>query len=258
MTIGNNARSYACSFTEAHYREILQALRAAGYCFTSFSEFDPAASYQIILRHDVDLSLEEAVRIAHLEAEMCISAVYEVLLTAETYNVLSAMGQAQVREIRQLGHRIGLHVDTLAIEGGQGDASVFYCRLQELFEMGEKVLGPLDSYTLHRPAGTGKMEALDPEYLPFPVPPYGYARLYRERILYRSDSRRQWQYGCVCTQIEAWCGRSVHLLTHPIWWPAEALTREAVLWRYVELQKAVAESYLESNLPFYSRGVKKK
>ena len=55
----------SCGFDLAHYGEILAAAKAGGYRFTHF-EGAPAEG-TVILRHDVDLSLDAAVRMAELE-----------------------------------------------------------------------------------------------------------------------------------------------------------------------------------------------
>ena len=69
-----------CAFDLAHYRELLEAARAGGYRFALF-EGEPAAG-RPLLRHDVDLSLDAALRLAELEAESGVAATY-FLMTRE-------------------------------------------------------------------------------------------------------------------------------------------------------------------------------
>ena len=57
----------SCGFTLDHYRELLQAARKGGYRFSHFDQ--PPRRGDLLLRHDVDLSLEAALRMAELEAE---------------------------------------------------------------------------------------------------------------------------------------------------------------------------------------------
>ena len=56
-----------CTFDLAHYRELLGAARAGGYRFAGFAK-KPVAG-DLLLRHDVDLSLPAAVELAELEAQ---------------------------------------------------------------------------------------------------------------------------------------------------------------------------------------------
>ena len=54
----------SCGFDLGHYREILAAAEAGGYRFTLFG--DSPRRGDILLRHDVDLSLEAAIELAEL------------------------------------------------------------------------------------------------------------------------------------------------------------------------------------------------
>ena len=56
-----------CGFHLRHYEELLEAAQAGGYRFAGFDR-DPEPG-DLLLRHDVDLSLEAALRMARLEAE---------------------------------------------------------------------------------------------------------------------------------------------------------------------------------------------
>jgi hypothetical protein len=240
-----------CAFTESHYREILESFAAAGYQFTSFAGFDRRTNRQVILRHDVDLSLEDALRIARLEREMGIASVFFILVTAEVYNPMSSSGQSVLSELRQLGHQIGLHVDGTALSTDSDDVNARHERLRSLFQTAQQVLGPLDSYSLHRPATSGNPEEFQPSNLSFAVPAYAYAEEYFKRIEYRSDSRRQWRHGCICGQVRDLAGRSLQLVIHPVWWQPTLSTREEVLQRFKLQQQHRVEAYLGKNLSFY-------
>ena len=55
-----------CAFSLDHYRELLAAARAGGYRFAHFEQ--PPRPGDLLLRHDVDLSLDAALTMAELEA----------------------------------------------------------------------------------------------------------------------------------------------------------------------------------------------
>ena len=57
----------SCEFSLEHYRELLEAAQEGGYRFAGFDR--RAAAGDLILRHDVDLSLEAALALAEVEAE---------------------------------------------------------------------------------------------------------------------------------------------------------------------------------------------
>jgi hypothetical protein len=97
----------ACSFELEHYRELLESARAGGYRFATF-DGAPAAG-DVILRHDVDLALDAALRMAELEAEAGAVATYFLMTRSVFYNLASAEGERAVARLRELGHRVGHH-----------------------------------------------------------------------------------------------------------------------------------------------------
>lgn len=235
----------SCDFTEEHYRAILRMLLDAGYEFIGYRELRPSGRRQIILRHDVDLSLDDALRVARWDADLGVSSTFHCLVTADVYNLASARSQAVLREIRALGHRLGLHVDA-----GDRHRPVDPADLERVFQLGALVLGPLDSYSIHRVASHESIASFTSGKLPFATPPCVHEAPYTE-ILYRSDSRREWRHGCVCRDIEHWAGRAIQLLLHPIWWSRHPTTRWQGLQDFTRARGAAVQAYLEENLSFY-------
>src|SRR5262249_51034367 len=64
---------------------------------------------EIFLRHDVDLSLAAAVRLAELEAERDVTATYFLMTRSVFYNLASEEGERTLEHLRALGPRVGLH-----------------------------------------------------------------------------------------------------------------------------------------------------
>lgn len=108
------------SFTYNDYRKLMTLLRDNGYAFANYHNF---AEHKrcVIMRHDVDNSLPQAVRMAELEAENGVQSTFFVLLRTDFYNVASASAQKMLRRILALGHEIGLHFDEKAYEGGDAE-----------------------------------------------------------------------------------------------------------------------------------------
>jgi len=65
-------------------------------------------------RHDVDLDLAAAVRMARFAQIAGVSATFYLMTTSDTYNLLGADGRAAIGSIWTAGHRLGLHVDDRA------------------------------------------------------------------------------------------------------------------------------------------------
>ena len=97
----------SCSFDLAHYSEILEAAAAGGYRWATFEE-EPSAG-ALFLRHDVDLSLDAALRMAELEAGKGVTATYFLMTQSVFYNLSSHEGVDAIARLRGLGHGVGLH-----------------------------------------------------------------------------------------------------------------------------------------------------
>jgi len=81
-----------CAFDLAHYVELLDAAKAGGYKFVAFKR-EPRPG-DLLLRHDVDMSLAAAVTMAELEAEHDVSATYFLMTRSDFYNLDSPSGVA--------------------------------------------------------------------------------------------------------------------------------------------------------------------
>lgn len=100
-------------FTYDGYRHLLALLRENGYAISGYDnwrEFPRCA----ILRHDIDTSLTDAVKLGEVEAEADVHSTFFVLLRTDFYNPASAKSLELIRRLRDMGHEIGLHFDEVA------------------------------------------------------------------------------------------------------------------------------------------------
>src|SRR5207244_11470653 len=95
-----------CGFDLGHYRELLDAARAGGYRFAAFDR--PPERGDLLLRHDVDLSLAAAVGLPELEADAAAPAPYFLLTESVFYILAPIAAEATVARVRELGHPSGL------------------------------------------------------------------------------------------------------------------------------------------------------
>lgn len=98
------------AFTYRWYRRFLQRMRDANYVFRRFDDTPDAGD--VLLRHDVDLSPESAVRMARIESEFNVQATYFVRVGSSLYNPFERRQRGRLEEIHALGHDIGLHFST--------------------------------------------------------------------------------------------------------------------------------------------------
>jgi hypothetical protein len=188
----------SCSFDLTHYAEILEAAKAGGYRFAFFDT--PPEPGTVILRHDVDLSLDAALRLAEVEADAGAAATYFLMTRSEFYNLDSQSGEDAVDRLRRLGHRVGLH------------AVWPYADRDDRFD-------PVLAW--HNP---------DPEYMRDPVEELVNVMEAPWADVYRSDSNQHWRQGCPHEELTAGAFERLQLLTHPeIWvYPGETM-RETML-----------------------------
>ena len=183
----------SCAFDLEHYRELLDAARAGGYRFAFFDREPEAGT--ILLRHDVDLSLDAALAVAELEAEAGAAATYFLMTRSEFYNLDSPSGEAALERLRALGHRVGLHAVWPHVDHDERFDAVL---------------------AWHNP---------DPEYMRVPVDGFVNVMEAPWADVYRSDSNQQWRQGCPHEELRAGAFERLQLLTHPeIWaYPGETM-----------------------------------
>jgi len=198
----------SCTFDLAHYREIVEAARTGGYRFAHF-EGAPAEG-SVILRHDVDLSLAAAVRMAELENDAGAAATYFLMTESVFYNLDSSEGVAAIERLRELGHRVAQH------------AVYPNAPRDERFD-------PVVAW--HNP---------DPEYMRAPLPD-GRINVMQDPwfdpATYRSDSNQHWRSGCPHDDLGAGTFPWLQLLTHPEIWAFEGETMGQTMRAMLEAEK---------------------
>ncbi len=206
--------SMTADFTLGGYRALLEAFLARGYQVRSFADAEPDVRH-LILRHDLDMSLEAAVPIGEIEAELGVAACYFVLLRTEMYNPFSAAGLSALQRLRSLGHEIGLHLDA-SLYGTKRD-DVEQAAAQECAAL-EGLLGhAMRTISFHRPPA--KLLSLDGALA---GRRHAYEPFFFKEMGYCSDSRGDWHHGHPLAHAAVTQGRALQLLTHPIWWAREA------------------------------------
>jgi hypothetical protein len=176
------------------YRDLLGAVAAGRYRYSWFGD-DPEPG-RLFLRHDVDLTLDAALQMAELEAELGVSATYFLMTESVFYNLSSAEGVGAIARLRELGHRVGLH------------AVYPNAVVDERFE---RVVA------WHNP---------EQGYMTTPIP--GAINVMEERYFspstYRSDSNQRWRSGDPRDELRSGGFPWLQLLIHPEIWVYEGAT----------------------------------
>ena len=197
----------SCAFDLDHYGALLEAANAGGYRFAFFDR-EPESG-DLLLRHDVDLSLDAAIRLAELEADAGAEATYFLMTRSVFYNLASDEGERVLARLRELGHRVGLHAVHPHLD------------LDERFD-------PVLAW--HNP---------DPDFMRAPVA--GAVNVMQEPWFdpdhYRSDSNQRWRSGCPHEQLAAGRFEWLQLLTHPEIWAYPGATMRETMMAMLEAER---------------------
>lgn len=87
----------------------MQLALSSGYRIAPFSLPPSKTERRIYLRHDVDYSLEMALRLAEVNAELSIRGTFCVLLRSQIYNLLSDRSLSVLEKMAALDQSLGLH-----------------------------------------------------------------------------------------------------------------------------------------------------
>jgi hypothetical protein len=207
----------SCGFSVEHYRELLGAAREGGYRFAGFDR--PPSDGDLLLRHDVDLSLEAAVSLAEVEAEVGAWSTWFLMTRSVFYNLDSPVGRSAVARLRELGHRVAHHAVWPEVD------------LDERFDA---------VVAWHNP---------DPAYMSAPVD--GAANVmtapWFDPEHYRSDSNAHWRHGCPHDSLAAGELTWLQLLIHPEIWVYPGETMGDTMRAFLEADTAVRLEHLRAD-----------
>jgi hypothetical protein len=211
-----------CAFTLDHYRTLLDAAQTGGYRFAGFDR--PPADGDLIIRHDVDLSLEAAVRMAEVEADEGAWSTWFLMTRSVFYNLSSAEGEQAVVRLRELGGRIAHHAVWPRID------------LDARFE-------PVVAW--HNPEPAYQTAPIDGATNAMEAPWFDPAR-------FRSDSNQQWKsrdrpVGCPHAELARGAHAWLHLNIHPEIWVYEGGTMRETMDSFLEAERAARIAQLEAD-----------
>ncbi len=233
-------------FTLPGYAALLDRFGEHGYTTVDFEAAVPGARH-LVLRHDLDLSVEAALPMAELEAERGIRASYFVQLRSALYNTFAEPSFGALLRLTEMNHSIGLHFDAALY--GDEPAVLDRAAADECSAL-EAMLGrPVGMISFHRPAPAlqgregrvaGRMHAYEPRFF--------------EAIGYCSDSRGAWRHGHPLDHPAVASGQALQLLIHPMWWTAPPSLPPDRLDRWLEARLAALDVALGANVGVHRTG----
>jgi len=220
-----------CALNLIQYEDYLRQTKAQYDCW-GFEVLDLTSlpSRFAILRHDVDISPQNALAMAKIEAKLGIRTTYTVLLTGEFYSPFEKSIKNTIREIHNLGHDIGLHFDAAwhGIESeSELEASIRWETetLNRLLDLGNE--GKVKMFSFHNTTRF-TLACQETHYAGLRN---AYAGILQSQVQYTSDSNGYWIFRSWDELLDEKHDR-IQILTHPEWWgeedaePAEKVCRE--------------------------------
>ena len=181
---------YFEDFTEAHYRYLLNIAIQNSYTFGFYDQYKEQGRI-ILWRHDVDLSLHRAYRLACIESEEGAKSTFFIHLHSTFYNFLEEENALLIQKIRDLGHQIGLHFDpnyySLCPNGNDLIENLRFEKriLETLFDI------KLHAFSLHDPTPE-ILKIFEKERVSLMVNTY--SKFIMDHYSYSSDSSGYWRY----------------------------------------------------------------
>jgi hypothetical protein len=201
------------NFTYAYFRKICQVTKSNFEIYRVFEAalaLNSSKTPKLILRHDVDVSLERALPMAAIEHDYKIASTYLVNPNCQFYDLQDPVSRRILQELLSMGHEVGLHFDHPCREQGK-----FLSYEREIHLAKGKlaaIIGrPVLSFSTHRPQ-------YQPLYSQLMV--QGMVNSYAPKLMqwYLSDSLGRWREGEPLPKLRQPANPLLQLLIHPIWW----------------------------------------
>ena len=207
-------------FSLEHYKQIIFELMNNDLIPTTDWR-DIASKNTLLIRHDIDFSVDFAHELAFFESELGIRSTYFLMLTSNMYNLISSENQRLVKSIIKLGHKVSIHFDPTAhetLEKFEHEKRLF----ENIFNV------EVDIVSIHRPG-----PFLDNNNVSLNGIPQTYSDKYFRKMKYLSDSGGRDVVPLISDYLCGDRSQGLHLLIHPIWWVSKGKnpTEKLNFWR---------------------------
>lgn len=229
------------SFSFEEYLEILRAFSGRWSSFCSINE------NFVIMRHDVEFSIDRALAIGELEYKQGVSSTFNFQVCCDTYNVSSPGNSKAIRELSEMGHHIGLHFYVSHII--QKDWQSLENELDRQKRLLNAATGlTIDRFSFHRPKKWMLSELRSDRWCDL-INEYGDSFFEfsdkPEDIKYFADSRHAWDYGHPLDYVNS---TKIQVLTHPDEWSPPGLKeRENFHSLKQELSAGISDTFLRES-----------
>ena len=205
-------------FSFDDYREIIRIIKATGrQC--SYAEALGRDSF-IIMRHDVEYSVDRAWQLAKVEQSMDFTSTFFFQWTNNSYNILSRKNMDIIKDMHERGQHIGLHFAL----NGMTDMEQIKKRIRMEIDILSEMFGfEITEFSVHRPSKDvlrenikldGILNAYQNDFFTFADKITDDTKL---GVKYMSDANHIWRYGYPNEENITGYDK-VQILVHPFAW----------------------------------------
>lgn len=231
------------NFTYQSYKELINLLEHNNYKFCNFTnenEYNESDKL-VILRHDIDLSLQKAVELAQLEYDLGIKSTYFVLVSTDFYNIFSKNSLYKLNKILSLNHELGLHFDESKYDcKNEQDIKNYINKEIKILEM--CLNNKVSLVSMHRPS-----KFILNSDIKFNHIVNCYSKKYFNEYKYLSDARMNWRENIediVCSNLY----KKIQIVTHGIWYYQEEKSINDVVKIYIKNKQKKLIDSLSKNI----------
>ncbi|MBQ7615499.1 MAG: hypothetical protein IJU77_10675 [Butyrivibrio sp.] len=227
-------------FSYNDYREIIRLIKETGK-YATYEEAKNKDEF-IIMRHDVEYSVERAYALSKVEESMDFRSTFFFQWTNNSYNILSRKNRDILTDMHERGQDIGLHFAL----NGMTDMRMIRDRIKQEIDMLSNMLGfEITSFSIHRPSPSvlaeniklnGILNAYQDEFFSFDPKAKPDSDL---EVKYMSDANHIWRYGYPDEETLN-SHDKIQILVHPFAWTKKGYDnldnyKTLVNEKYVEL-----------------------
>lgn len=208
-------------FSYKEYRDMIAIIKESGKA-ANFHEAKSRDQF-IIVRHDVEFSVDRAYALSRVEKEMDFTSTYFFQWTNNSYNILSKRNKDIITRMHEDGHVIGLHFAL----NGLTDIELIKRQIEREIKAWNTMLEfDVDTFSVHRPPNNvlasnikidGIINAYENEFFTYAEHVTDDTKL---EVKYLSDAQHRWNYGVPDRQTLLGYDK-VQVLTHPYSWTEE-------------------------------------
>ena len=221
------------SFGIQFYHELLEKI-SNNYEIIGYEKvYEKNDKKTLLIRHDIDVSLYDAVKLARIESQFNIKATYFIWLKSPFYNSLSIEHMDILKAIIELGHDIGLHFDPLNYEEFSFEQNVS----EESTILKNLIKKEITAISFHQPPRS----LVRSEIKHISNLPQVYSKYIFDTYEYIADSNCVWS-----KPIEKLLDGEfdkVQLLIHPEWWVNEGVENRYRILKSISKNRQRNEIY---------------